>query len=163
MTFCHENEETNTQFAHMKKLGRSKKQQQSAVLAAYEELANVTKACKKAKVPRRTFYSWVNEEDFQKRFEESSKVALGVLEDEAMRRATDGVVKPVYQQGKKVGTVKNYSDTLLIVLLKARAPEKYKERFEGEITGKGGKDLFTDKSDDELKQLLKATVEKLSS
>ncbi len=36
-----------------------------------------------------------------------------------MRRAVDGVDEPVYQGGKKVGSITRYSDTLLIFLLKA--------------------------------------------
>src|SRR6516225_7362240 len=36
-----------------------------------------------------------------------------VLEPEAIRRAVDGVDKPVYHQGQQVGTVREYSDTLL--------------------------------------------------
>ena len=38
--------------------------------------------------------------------------------------------------GKQVGTVKRYSDTLLMFLLKGRRPEKFKDRHE--LTGKDG-------------------------
>ena len=38
-------------------------------------------------------------------------------------------------------TIRKPSDTLMIFLLKARRPDKYRERFTAELTGKGGKDL----------------------
>ena len=49
-------------------------------------------------------------------------------EDEAVRRAHDGVDEPVFYQGKACGVVRKYSDTLLIFLLKGRRPEKYRDR-----------------------------------
>ncbi len=66
---------------------------------------------------------------------EGDKVKLAQLEQEADRRAIEGFEKPVYQGGELVGTEQRYSDTLLIVRLKALAPERYKER--GEVTVQG--------------------------
>jgi hypothetical protein len=53
-----------------------------------------------------------------------------VLEVEAIRRAVEGVEQPVYYQGAQVGTRREYSDTLLIFLLKGWKPERYKDRHE---------------------------------
>lgn len=54
------------------------------------------------------------------------------LEDEAVRRAVEGVeqTKGIYHQGQRVATQTEieYSDTLLIFLLKGRRPDKYAER-----------------------------------
>ena len=52
-----------------------------------------------------------------------------VLEPEAIRRAVEGVEKPVYQGGELVGYVREYSDTLLIFLLKGGKPHKYRENI----------------------------------
>ena len=52
--------------------------------------------------------------------------AVERLADEARRRAVEGVKRPVYQGGKRVGTVTVYSDTLLIVLLKAHGGPAYR-------------------------------------
>ena len=49
------------------------------------------------------------------------------LEDEAFRRAIEGVEKPVYYQGKPIGRVRDYSDSLLMFMLRARRGEKFKE------------------------------------
>ena len=50
------------------------------------------------------------------------------LEDEARRRAVDGIDCPIFYRGEVVGYVPRYSDTLLMFLLRARRPEKYRER-----------------------------------
>ena len=50
------------------------------------------------------------------------------LEEEAIRRAVDGVDRPVFFQGKIVGYTKEYSDTLLKFLLEAKRPAIYRAR-----------------------------------
>lgn len=118
---------------------RSTKKKQKEFLQRLEECCSVTVAAKKAKVPRSTVYQWrEDDKDFYAAFEKSCNIAVGVLEDEAIRRAHQGVVRPIFQGGKKVGSVREYSDALLIKLLQARDPDKYKDRISKEITGKGG-------------------------
>ena len=53
-----------------------------------------------------------------------------VLEPEAIRRAVQGVERPVWHQGQQIGTVREYSDTLLIFLMKGWNPDRYKDRRE---------------------------------
>jgi hypothetical protein len=60
------------------------------------------------------------------------------LEQEARRRAVDGTLKPVYYQGAKVGTVREYSDTLLIFLLKGRKPAVYRDNVKHTVGGEDG-------------------------
>ncbi len=60
---------------------------------------------------------------------------MSALEDEARRRAYDGWLEPVFHKGVKVGTVRKFSDTLLIVLLKAHKPEKYRENIKMDVSG----------------------------
>ena len=124
----------------LKRDKRTKKQQQSDFLAVFAEVVSVLRACKKTKVARSSIYDWLKKEPaFKAQFDEACELALAALEDEAVRRAFEGTNKPVYQSGKKVGTIREYSDTLMIFILKARAPEKYKERQE--LTGKNGAPL----------------------
>jgi hypothetical protein len=61
--------------------------------------------------------------DLQRRFLEAEEMACVVLRDEILRRAVRGVVKPVFNRGRKCGEVREYSDKLLIHLLQARCPE----------------------------------------
>lgn len=63
------------------------------------------------------------------------RVGVSALEDEAHRRAFDGVDEPVFYKGEDCGAVKKYSDTLAIFLLKAHAPEKYRERQDLTVKG----------------------------
>ena len=107
-------------------------------LTALTETGNVRKAAKTIRCSTRTLYTYRHRDPaFAQDWERALAEAMDtVLEPEAMRRAVDGVVKPVYQGGKRVGTVREYSDTLLIFLLKGGKPAKYRERHE--VTGQAG-------------------------
>ena len=59
---------------------------------------------------------------FSKAWEEAVEVGVDQLESEARRRALEGVDKPLYYQGKQCGVTKEYSDVLLIFLLKKLRP-----------------------------------------
>jgi len=105
-------------------------------------MANVSAAAKKAGVPRSTAYDWYKaDEAFAAAWDDAVEVAVDSLEKEAWRRARDGVLKPVYQKGEKVGQVREYSDQLMVTLLKAHRPEKYRDRQQLEHTGPGGEPL----------------------
>lgn len=59
------------------------------------------------------------------------------LEEEARRRACDGVVKDVYHHGEVVGQETQYSDKLLIKLLEGAKPGRYR-RSERTVNHTGG-------------------------
>lgn len=107
-------------------------QAQAAFLDAFAELGTVTHAAAAAGIDRQTHYNWLESdpEGYGKRFEEAKARAIDKLEREATRRAVEGVDEPVFWQGMQVSTVRKYSDTLLIFLLKGAKPEKYRERYE---------------------------------
>lgn len=124
---------------HLKKDKRTKPQQKKAFLDKFKDVASVSKAAKLAKVARSNIYLWLDaDQSFKDDFKEACKVAVAALEDEAIRRAHEGTLKPIFQGGKKVGAVREYSDTLLIFLLKGLAPEKYKDRSVHEMANKDG-------------------------
>ena len=58
--------------------------------------------------------------------------AVDALEDEAVRRAYEGVERAVTVAGQRE-IIREYSDTLLIFLLKGARPERYRDnlRLEG--------------------------------
>lgn len=88
----------------------------------------VVHACKKAKIDRKTVYRHrAADPVFAARWDEALKMAVETLEAEAIRRARDGYLKPVYQKGELVGKVRDYSDTLLIFLLKGLKPHVYRD------------------------------------
>lgn len=129
-----------------------------AFLAAYRENGNITLSAEQIGIARRTHYDWLaSDPDYAAAFADAENHAIDRLEQEARRRAVEGTEKPVYQGGKRVGAVREYSDTLLIFLLKGARPEKYRERISTELTGKGGGPLqiadVTAIPDDELAKM----------
>ena len=61
-----------------------------------------------------------------------------MLEAEARRRAAIGVDEPVFYKGKVVGHIRKYSDNLLMFLLKAHWPEKFRDNYGVEHSGPSG-------------------------
>jgi hypothetical protein len=105
-------------------------------LAALRNSANVRAACQAAGLPRISVYRWRNNDAaFAAKWEEALDEAVDTLEAAAWQRGRDGVLKPVYQGGEKVGDIREYSDTLLIFLLKANRPGRYRETIRNEHTG----------------------------
>lgn len=112
----------------------------TAFLAVLAETCNVGKACQGAGIVRTTAYEWRDTDpDFAAAWDKALKVGVSALEDEAHRRGFEGVDKPVFHQGTACGTIREYSDTLAIFLLKAHDPEKYRER--SDVSVKGGMSL----------------------
>lgn len=161
----------------------------TAFCAALAETCNVGKACAAVGISRMTAYTWRKDmPDFAATWDDAMKAGLLALEDEAHRRAFEGVDDPLTHQGQftylyrevrdedgnpvldekgnpqrepvldecgehKVAAVRKYSDTLAIFLLKAHAPEKYRENSKIELTGQLA---VTDMSEDEIRAELAA-------
>src|SRR5690606_25550898 len=87
----------------------------AAFLAAFAETGNVTAAAKAADINRTLHYQWLETDaDYAKRFEEAREQAVERMEREALRRAVEGWEEPVFHKGEVCGTVRKFSDTLLI-------------------------------------------------
>jgi hypothetical protein len=124
----------------------------AAFLAAYRQMGVVSYAAKVAGIARETAHRWRREDEaFAEQFAKAHADATDNLEGEALRRAVEGVERPVIHRRQVVMawtdgrgnyvpegaphavrevpvTIREYSDTLLIFLLKAARPEKYRER-----------------------------------
>lgn len=79
-----------------------------------------------------------NDAAFKAAWDSAIETGTDALEDEVLRRAKDGTLKPVYQGGVKVGEIREFSDTLAIFLLKARRPEKFKDRAQVDLNATDG-------------------------
>jgi len=118
---------------------RTTLERQRDFLAAYAECGNIRVAAERANIDRKTHNYWLaHDPNYAAAFEESKEQAADLLEQEAWRRAVEGVKEPVYQKGQLVGEVTKYSDTLLMFLLKGVRPEKFRENIRQEVTGPDG-------------------------
>jgi hypothetical protein len=102
-------------------------------LFALCELGNRARAAEAAQVHPTILYTpaWRNDAAFQAALEQCDEVAADIMESEAYRRAVDGVEKPTgWFKGEPGGFVREYSDLLMIFLLKGLRPDKYRDRME---------------------------------
>lgn len=76
------------------------------------------------------------DEEFRKQWVKAIETGAQRLEDEALRRAIEGVDEPLMYQGEIATTVKRYSDPLLMFLLRARKPDVYGDKKH--VTLEGG-------------------------
>ena len=91
--------------------------------------------------------------DFALAWDVAVDAAADALELEARRRAVEGTEKPVFFQGYECGRIREYSDTLLIVLLKANRPGKFRERVEHTFLKQAAREV-REASDEELLAVL---------
>jgi hypothetical protein len=134
-------------------LSKTQQLKKAAFLAAYAEVGNVTRAAEIAKVDRSMHYYWMaNDPDYKDQFREAENRANDRLEQEARRRAVEGLRRLKFgKDGRPLIDPETgqpyyeheYSDTLLIFLLKGAMPEKYKERVSAEHSGPGGGPIET--------------------
>jgi hypothetical protein len=93
-------------------------------IAALRDCGNIRAACEVVGIDRRNIYYQIEEyEDRRQEFDEAMADATDILEAAAIKRA------------------QQYSDTLLMFLLKARRPQVYRDNYKQqvEISGPGGK------------------------
>ena len=116
-----------------------KKDMKTVFIEKLKASPNVSVAAKAAGINRTYAYKLKSEDDeFAAAWDEAVESSTDAAEAEAFRRAVKGTVKPVFHMGKKVGGIREYSDTLLIFLLKAHRPEKYRDAVKVTGSGKNG-------------------------
>jgi hypothetical protein len=97
-------------------------------LAELEASGNVSSSGRRAGVPRRTLYNHrARTPEFRKEWDQALEAATDALEQEARRRALEGWDEPVFQGGAEVGRIRRYDTRMLIYLLQAHRPEKFRD------------------------------------
>lgn len=105
------------------------------VIEEFRRTGRVDLACAFAGVDRGSHYLWLKKHpDYAAEFNDAREQVAGLLEDEAVRRAYHGTAKPVAVAGKIV-MLHEFSDQLLMFLLKARKPEVFADRLKTEHSG----------------------------
>ena len=98
-------------------------------LTSLAATGNVTKSASVARVTRPGVYKARKENAaFAEAWDIAEEDAIQQLELEARRRAYEGVDKPVFHAGEKCGVIRQYSDVLMMFLLKAHRPDTYRDR-----------------------------------
>lgn len=119
-------------------------------VAALAKSPNITAACQRAKVSRSWAYAQrTDDPEFAAAWDEALEMALDKAVGEAYRRGVEGVITKIKYTpdgSKVVERTREYSDTLLMFLLKAHRPEKYKETVRSELTGKDGGPVKTEQT-----------------
>lgn len=105
--------------------------------------ANVMLSARAAGVSRQAVYQWLEkDEDFSHAFNLAKEEAKDTIRAEIYRRGVEGWDEDVYQLAKFAGTVRKYSDTLLIFHAKALMSE-YRDKQQIEHSGPGGGPIQT--------------------
>jgi hypothetical protein len=98
-------------------------------LLALAMTGNRSRAAQAVDISLIRVWEWMREDPvFVEAFKRAWEVASDLMEDEMIRRGVEGVLEPVYQQGKLVGSIRRHSDILLMFALKAHKPEKYADK-----------------------------------
>ena len=124
----------------MKKL-RLTRERQKQFVEALAETGNVTAAVRVAGTSRTRAYELrKTDAGFAAAWDEAEQAAADKLEAETWRRAVEGVEEPLVSGGKLVRddngqpiAIRRYSDQLLIALLRAHRPDKFRDRAAVEI------------------------------
>ena len=135
-----------------------------AFLAALRKTCNVSRAAEAAGIDRHLHYKRLKKDPhYQYLVAEALAEGAQTLEDAAVERAVNGVLRTKYWQGAPCGMEMEYSDSLLMFLLKAAKPQKYRENFKVEHTGPNDGPIsvestaLTKLSDNELASLIALT------
>jgi hypothetical protein len=96
---------------------------------------SVTSAARSIGIGRSTVYQWRDADvAFAQAWDDAVECGTDAMEDEATRRAVHGTSKPVFYRGEICGHIQEFSDELLIRMLKARRKAKYSDRVESAVS-----------------------------
>jgi hypothetical protein len=106
-----------------------------AFLEKYRVYGNISHCARLVGIDRRDIYYWQeHDETFAAAFQLAESDAIETMEREAWRRGIEGspYERTSYWKGEPVGTDRKieYSDNLLLALLKAKAPERYRDKVD---------------------------------
>lgn len=117
----------------VRKFTPEKREEFFATLAAGK---SPTAASAAAGITRQYAYQLRREDpEFLALWDDAVEAGTDLMEDESHRRSVEGIMRPVFYQGDECGHVREFSDVLMIVNLKARRPDKYRENIKQDVSG----------------------------
>lgn len=132
------------------KLRKVKKDnRQDRFLKVLATVGHISAACKAIKISTVAVHYWRRDDpEFDAKLLAAQEAYEGMLTEEATRRAVKGVEKAIFnKEGEQIGVEIKYSDTLLIFLLKAVNPEKFRDKL-----------ILTNESDQEISDRIKRVL-----
>jgi hypothetical protein len=97
-------------------------------LAEFAATGNVSAAARKAGIARPYAYEARNNDAiFAAAWEDAREIAADAAELELRRRAIEGTLRPVFFRGEECGQIREYSDVLLMFMLKGLRPHVYRD------------------------------------
>ncbi len=115
-------------------------EKQQLFLIMLAQIPNVTRVCNMVECNRASIYKTrKRNEQFKKLMDEALEEGYDLLEEEARRRAVDGVEEPVFYRGTVVGHVQKFSDNLLVQLLRAYRAKKFAPKQVVDVKAEGEK------------------------
>ena len=116
---------------------------QEGFLAAYAETGLIYASAENVGCSARSHEAWLSSDVFgyQKRFQSAQAQYLENIVSELSRRAFEGIDKPIYYKGKRIDTIKDYSDILGMFLVKQRDPS-FRDSFTLVLDSRDSKDLI---------------------
>lgn len=107
--------------------------------AELEKHGQITRAARIARLDRASVYELrASNPEFNTRWVAALDTYADTLEAAAHQRAVEGTDKGVYHQGVLMSTEKQYSDTLLLAMLKAKRRREYGDSSKVELSGPDG-------------------------
>lgn len=142
---------------------KSLRPKKAAFLRTLAKIGNISTAAELCNMARSNHYDWMRDDpEYPALYHAAMETATDKLEEEAQRRAVEGVQEPIYQNGELVGHKLKYSDVLLMFLLNGARPEKYKRVTENRSLNLHQHNHHLDLSgltDDQIKGLQKTLTE----
>lgn len=146
----------NAQNAHGR--GAYKQDKKEPFLEQFKKYGTIVSAAKAVGISREVVYLWRREDhEFARSLDEINEEVTEKLEISAFQRAVEGIEKPIYYRGQRVGATREYSDALTMFLLKARNPQNYKDQCVHEEKEKLQK--FSDETAQQLVSVLRRTIQ----
>ena len=94
-----------------------------------QESGSVSFAAQQIGIGRNTVYKLRKvDPEFARGWQEAAAMALEALRDAAVVRACHGTERELWRRGRRVGTIREYDNRLLMFLLRALQPEVFGRR-----------------------------------
>ena len=103
-------------------------EKQYAFIEALAETGIVEEACRRVGMSRTSADNLRRREcglHFRRAWQAAVDYALHRIEEDAHRRAREGVARPIYRNGEQVGEYRHHDERLTMFLLRSYRPERY--------------------------------------